>query len=102
MKLQWKLFILTFSIAVLLGGPLLWTVRETVNRILLEEITQKGILAATQIVDRVAAQLQGADERSLLPVLQAAQDQMGALYVLASDASGRVLAHTNVAEKGKI
>ena len=43
-----------------------------------------------------------ADEKSLLPVLQVSQEQTGALYVMASDASGRILAHTNVAEKGKI
>jgi PAS domain S-box-containing protein len=102
MKLQWKVFVLIFLTAILLGGPLLLTVRQAVHRILVEEVSQKGVLVTTQIVDRVSVQFQGAAERSLLPVLQMAQDQTGALYVMASDAAGRVLAHTNVAEKGKI
>jgi PAS domain S-box-containing protein len=102
MKLQWKVFLLTFTISILIGGPLLWTVRESAHRILVDEVSQKGILAATQIVERLSDRFQGADEKALLPVLQAAQEQTGALYALASDASGRILAHTNVAEKGKI
>jgi PAS domain S-box-containing protein len=102
MKLQWKVFLMTSSIALLLGGPLLWTVRETVNRILVQDVSQKGLLATAQIVDRAEGQFRLGSEKALLPLLQAGQEESEALYVLASDASGRILAHTNVAETGKI
>jgi len=70
-------FLLALLIAALLGGPLLWTVRATVHRILLDEVSQKGASAAAQIVDLVEKHFQSADEKILLPVLQAAQDQTG-------------------------
>lgn len=102
MKLQGKIFLLFVSIATLLGGPLLWTVRQSVRKIDLEDVAQKGQVKVLDLVDRIARDFPSQNEILLLPFLQAAQDQSGALYVVALGMDGRVLAHTNVVEKGKI
>ena len=102
MKLQAKILLLSTGSALMLGGPLMLTVHESVHRILLDEVAQKGELAAGQLVDQVGPKFQRSEESYLLPLLQAVQEQTGALYVQAIDRTGLVLAHTNVAEKGKV
>src|SRR5471030_1869671 len=99
MKLQNKIFALSSGAAILFGGALLWTVRQTVHHILLDEVEQRGLLAAKQVVEHAAPQFLNGSESALLPLLQAAQEQTGALYVRVINPTGLVLAHTNVAEK---
>jgi PAS domain S-box-containing protein len=102
MKLLGKVFLLFVSVAILLGGPLLWTVRKTAHQIDLDELDQEGTVAVRELATRVAPEFPRAREAFLLPMLQTAQEQTSALYVAVMDSTGRVLAHTNVAEKGRL
>src|SRR5258708_6907507 len=102
MRLQTKILFLFVSAALLLGGPLLWTVQRSARKIDLEEVAERGKVKAVDVADRVINGFQTASETSLLPLLQAAQEETGAVYATAIDANGRVLAHTNVAEKGSL
>jgi PAS domain S-box-containing protein len=102
MKLQNKILMLVSSLALVLGAPLLLTVKNTVHRILIENIARRGVLLAESVAQESAPGLQQNSETLLLPILQSAQDLSGALYVMALDTAGKVVAHTNVAERGRI
>jgi two-component system NtrC family sensor kinase len=101
MKLLVKFLLAFFSLALLLGAPLLFTVKNTVHQILLQDVEHRGILRATDMAEAAAGGFEAQSERMLLPALQSAMDRTGAMYAVALNPSGQVIAHTNVAEKGK-
>jgi signal transduction histidine kinase len=102
MRLQGKIFLLFVVAAILLGGPLLWTVWRAVRQVDMEDVTARGVLKVTELAERLTPHFSAGQETALLPFLQATQEQTGALYVAALNLSGHVLAHTNVAEKGRV
>ncbi|OGR88985.1 MAG: hypothetical protein A2992_07110 [Elusimicrobia bacterium RIFCSPLOWO2_01_FULL_59_12] len=102
MRLQFKILLIFTSVALLLGGPLLLTVRNAVRQILLKDVERRGVLSASSLAESASAGLAARREQALLPLLQSAQERAGAMYAEALGLSGEVLAHTNVTEKGKI
>ncbi len=101
MRLQPKLLLIFFSLAFLLGTPLLWTVKGAVHRILLQDVERRGLLNASDLAKGAALGFEARSEPILLPQLQYAQERTGAVYAVALSPSGDVLAHSNVSEKGK-
>ncbi|UPT74299.1 MAG: ATP-binding protein [Elusimicrobiota bacterium] len=76
--------------------------RRGIEGIVLEEAVSRVRPQAVELAARLAPHFAARSERSLLPPLQAAQSQTGAEFAAVLDAAGRVLAHTNVLEVGKI
>jgi PAS domain S-box-containing protein len=101
MKLKLKFLLGFFSLALLLGAPLWITVKITVNHILLEDLERRGILRASDIAETSIAGFDAHSEQMLLPALQTAQARTGAVFAAALSPTGEILAHTNVAEKGR-
>jgi PAS domain S-box-containing protein len=101
MKLQTKILLIISSLTLLLGAPLLLTVKSTVHHVLMDAAARHGILLIQDLAEKALPGMQQNSEALLLPALQSAQEASGASYVMALNPAGQVLAHTNVAEKGK-
>ena len=102
MRLQSKFLVLCVAPALLLGPALLWTVKSVAHKILLQDVEQRGLVAAADLAAGTKAGFEARSEQVLLPLLQQTQDRSGAVSVMALSPSGEVLAHTNVAEKGNV
>ncbi|MFQ5598996.1 MAG: response regulator [Candidatus Krumholzibacteriia bacterium] len=76
-----------------------WAVENVITR----EVVKSGLslVSTVSTAPDVIRGLQSHDESLLLPSLQSLVEGSSAVYAIALDRSGRVLAHTNVVEKGK-
>ena len=101
MKLQTQ-FALAFMPTLLLWGfGATWLARRAVHRGILASVASRGEARLGETAGSVAAGLQAGKESLLLPGLTALLAKEDAVYVMALDPQGRVLAHTNVLETGK-
>jgi signal transduction histidine kinase len=101
MRLQTKLLIFLASMAFLVGGLILFLSHRSVHTILVEEVAKRGLLKTKDLPTEAGSGFQTQSETAILPILQASLEQTGAIYAMALDPKGRVLAHTNVVETGK-
>lgn len=101
MKLQTKLLIFLAAMALLVGGLILFLSQRSVHTILVEEVAKRGLLKTKDLPAEAVLGFQTQNEGAILPILQASLDETGAVYAIALDPNGRVLAHTNVVETGK-
>jgi len=102
MKLQTQ-FALAFI--PLLGLAALGTTvaaRKAVHKVLLEEMAGRGQTVLEGIAASTVPGLESGQEDLLLPILTSALAREGAAYVIVLDTRGRVVAHTNVLEKGNL
>ncbi len=102
MKLQTKLLLFFVSVALISGGAIILFSTRGVHQILVQEVAKRSILKTTGLPAEMAAVFQAGDEEILLSLLQTMVQRTDALYAIALGPEGRVLAHTNVVEKGKI
>lgn len=63
---------------------------------------ETGILKITNLPAEIVSGFRDGDEDLLLSLLQSTMHRTDAVYAVALDQAGRVLAHTNVLEKGKV
>lgn len=101
MKLQTKLLAAMLTTMSLAGACIFLLARHSTNAILLEGVYREGLSQLGELSVQMSAGMRGQNEKSLLPLLSAAAGQTRAVYAVALDSSGVVLAHTNVIEKGK-
>lgn len=100
MKLRTKLLIFLFLMTPLVGGLSILHLQRSIHAILLEGVAKRGFLKTKNLP---AATVSGFQSKTvILPILQASLEQTGAVYGMILDAKGRILAHTNVMETGKI
>lgn len=105
MTLRTKFLIFIISIALLSGGASILLSKRGVHSILVGEVAKRGILKTTGLrgePGEIVSAFEEEDEDLLLAFLQEAMERTEALYAVALDERGRVLAHTNVVEKGKV
>ena len=104
MRIRTKLLVFFLPLALLSVGVMSQLARTGVRAILEQEVEKRGISIVTGTAENpgMAAGFREGDERQLLAPLQSVLENTRALYAMALDDSGRVLAHTNVAEKGKV
>lgn len=102
MKLSYKLSALILPILAASGALILTLSYQMIGGILLDAAAARGSQALGEISTKAAMALALKDERQLLPLLDTAAGRARALYVMALDPEGRVVAHTNVVERGKV
>ena len=103
MKLQNKLFVYTLPL-YLLVVVLMTALSQYIVRTIVEQGEYNRGLGVGLSVGKNAEVISGFQTKAknrLLPYLQALQEYTQALYVVALDQNGLVLAHTNVVEAGK-
>jgi signal transduction histidine kinase len=100
--LRTKFLAFIISTALLAGGASIFLSKRGVHAILTGEVAKRGILKTAHLPAEVASAFRSEDEDLLLSLLQATMQRTEALYAVALDQTGRVLAHTNVMEKGKV
>src|SRR5690349_12146740 len=102
MKLQTKFLVAFIPVLFLSGGCLTYLAKRAIHRILLEEVARRGWSQLQSLEPGAVAGFRLRKERLLLPKLEWLCEQAGAMYAEALDPDGRVLAHTNLVEKGKV
>ena len=100
MKLYPKLLLTVIPAALLASAALIVFSRKAVHAGLIASIEKMGLANSKPWPAELTPGLLARSEPLLLPVLQSCQRDTAALYVVALDTSGLVLAHTNVAEVG--
>ena len=103
MKLQTKLLLLILPVAFLFVYFMMSLSRNTVDTVLDQEVVRSARARLADLAVVVVPGLKAESETQLLPLLQISlQQTVGAQYAMVLDPQGRVIAHTNVSEKGKI
>src|SRR5258706_7661267 len=75
---------------------------KSVRSIVTKNLAETGLAEVSNLAETMANGFQAQSETLLLPALETAQKAINAGYVAALDTEGRVLAHTNVAEKNMV
>lgn len=101
MTLQSKILLSILSLTLLSNVLIIWLSQNPVGSVIAESVIHGAIAEATKLSESAVKGFQSKNESLLLPLLQATQQLTGATYVMALDPSGLVLAHSNVAKKGK-
>lgn len=102
MKLQAKALSVFVPLALITATIIVTLARFSVHKILVGELAQRAIGQPTKTFAELAAKVETGRESAVLPALQSLAAATQASYGLALDMSGRVIAHTNVLETGRI
>lgn len=102
MTLKVKALIFLLSISLLSGGTIAFFSKRAVQTILVEGLGKRVLLKSQDLPVETAKGLRDGNEIALLPLLQKNLEETGAVYEMALDLKGRVVAHTNVVEKGNV
>lgn len=102
MKLLAKLLLFFVPLALLVSTGVIFLSRQQVHNALIEELIRRGISTAQDTAPIVGEQFHNMDESKMLFELQQLKDNARASYAALFDQTGKVLAHTNVAEGGKV
>src|SRR6185437_1680338 len=101
MKLRTQFSLAFVPILLLSGISLTWLARRAIHRVIFDEVAHAGQTRLKEVAAESAPAFRSKSEDQLLPSLTSAMNQADAAYAIALDPQGRVLAHTNVVEKGK-
>ncbi|HXN07842.1 MAG TPA: hypothetical protein VN944_12355, partial [Nitrospiria bacterium] len=101
MRIQTK--VLNFSILIffVLGLLILFLTKRVVHIILINEVGKRGILKSEDLPLSTTLGFQSGNRQALLPVLQKGMERTGAIYAIAVDSKGRILAQTTLLDEQK-
>ncbi len=102
MKIQTQVLSVLIPLALVSGASISLLSKKSINKTLITGAAERGFEELAEIIPDVNAGMQTKNEKKLLPQLNELRYKLQALYTMAMDTSGTVLAHTNVLEKGKI
>jgi HAMP domain-containing protein len=102
MRLQAKFLSAFLPALILTGCGVIMIANRIVHRIILEQVARQGWSELKNIEIRTLPGFRQQKERLLLPDLETAADQAGAVYVAALDNHGLVIADTDIVEKDKL
>ncbi len=101
MRLQNKFLGLLLPAAALAAAAILALTHRSVDAVIVGGLERSASMILRSMSIDAASDLAGLDEQRLLPLLQTVQRRSGASYASALAADGTIVAHTNVAEKGR-
>lgn len=101
MRLQQKVLAVGLPAAVVAGALLATLSRQATESIMIREAAQRVLPQAADAAARLSKAAASGREALLLPRVQEIQAFSGAAYAAVAAPDGRVLAHTNVLEKGR-
>lgn len=102
MRLQQKVLAVGLPAAIAAGALLATFSRRATESIMIREAASRIMPQAEDAAARLSPAASAGSESLLLPRLQAIQAFSGAAYAAVVTPDGRVLAHTNVLEKGRL
>lgn len=102
MRLQTKFLAVLMPAGLLTSALMLILIQRTVHSVIIGGLERGSTMLAVAASQHLADGMAKRRELDLLPDLQNLQREEGALYAEALDPDGKVVAHTNVAEKGRI
>src|SRR6266700_864173 len=102
MKLQNKLLLSVIPLSFVSGLLITQLSKNMVRKIVLDDVRRTGTVRAADLATQVSPGVHGKNESMIPPLLASFMEQTSALYAMVLDPEGRVIAHTNITEKGKI
>lgn len=102
MKIQTQILVSCIPLSLAAGVAMTELSRSAVKKIVLAELSQRGAAKAVDLAAQAAPGVEAEKESMLVPLLQSAIDGAGAAYAFVTDPQGRVLAHSDLAEKDKV
>jgi PAS domain S-box-containing protein len=102
MRLKTKVLLAFVPAMIAASAIIIVLARQSVHHVLVEELAQRVLSRAAETAAASADSVATRREGAVLPGLQALAEQTRASYAVALDVEGRVIAHTNVVEKGKL
>src|ERR1051326_5917347 len=100
MKLQTQLSIALVPVLLVAGGATTLLTRRAVHNVVLKSVARRGVARLTDIEPIAGLGIEARSESLLLPLITPLLAQEQALYAMALDKDGLVLAHTDVVEAG--
>jgi PAS domain S-box-containing protein len=100
MRLQTRFAIAFVPILFAATAGTVWQASKAVHKIVIEEAAGRANGRLEELAAESVAGFEGRSESLLLPGMTAALVRENALYVIAIDPAGEILAHTNVTKKG--
>lgn len=97
-KFTWYLTI----VSVVAGALIIGLSRRAVHRAVVAQAGAAGAALAADLARQMTPGARAGSERLLLPLVQRVRERCGAAYALVLAPDGRILAHTNVAEVGRV
>jgi diguanylate cyclase (GGDEF)-like protein/PAS domain S-box-containing protein len=101
MRLQTKVLVFSVLIFFVLGLSILVLTKRVVHIILVKEVGKRGLLKTEDLPLSTAMGFQTGEEHALIPVLQKGLERAGAVYAIARNFDGRLLAQTTLSDRGK-
>ncbi|HAF95324.1 MAG: hypothetical protein A2X34_02085 [Elusimicrobia bacterium GWC2_51_8] len=101
MKLLTKLLLFFVPLTLFLVGAAVIISGKGIHSILVDEVNNRGLAQISGNTKAFSMAFESGTEAALLPLLQSLKEQLHGVQAAALDQTGRVLAHTNVMEKGK-
>lgn len=102
MELYSKILLCVALVSLFAGKAVIDCSGRAVHGALLARIEREATGAARQSAGALAEAMASGEEGRILPLLQAYQRATGGVYTAALDGRGRVLAHSDVAEFGRV
>lgn len=104
MKLQTKFFLSTIPLVATAALLMSWLAQKTITAHLIKQVLGAGITWTQAYIksEKLIRYFDKNKEIILLPHLQAIIKNTGAAYAWAVDGQGRILAHSDVAQQGKL
>jgi|GEM_PF-2056940 len=100
MKLRAKVLLITLAMGIFSQVLIIFLSQREVEKVILNDMAERVFSGG--LPETLRTGFESKTEDQLLPLIQNALKQTGAAYAIALDGHGRVLAHTNVVETGKL
>lgn len=101
MKIQTKVLNFSIIIFLVLGLLILFLTKRVVHHILVIEVGKRGLLKSEDLPLSTTLGFQSRNRQALLPVLQKGMERTGAIYAIAVDSKGQILAQTTSLDERK-
>ena len=104
MNIRTKILVFLLPLMLISVGTMTLFSKRAVQTVIGQEVAKRAIsnaIALAQAPETILGFRTGS-EKLLLPALQSVMENTETIYAMALDPAGQVLAHTNVAEKGKL
>lgn len=96
-----KILVFFIPVSLVLSFVVLFLMKQIVHTVLLKEIQKRVLTKAQDVAEALVDDVGYYEEFLLLPSLQMLKERLAADYALVLNNYGKVVAHTNVVERGK-
>ena len=104
MRIKTRILVYFLPLVLVSIWVMAWVSKRAVETVITEESAKRELTIAKNLAEEpgIVLGLRTGSEKLILPILQSAMENTDLVYAIALGPKGEVLAHTNVAETGKV